>query len=143
MKDGWVYWIDSMRYPPIAMISVNPTELNFGEVAIDSSATKTFTITNLGDEDLVVSDITSSNPVFTVNITSAVIHPDSSQDVEVTFTPTGALSFNGKIEITHNSAGGLDSVMVTGVGIVTGVKEELQPLIFSLEQNYPNPFNQN
>jgi hypothetical protein len=142
MSDGWAYWIDSMRVPPIAIISINPTELDFGEVAIDSSATKTFTITNYGDEDLVISNITSSEPVFTVNITSAVVLPDSSQDVEVTFTPTGVISFNGKIEITHNAAGSPDSVMVTGEGvIVLGVEEELQPLTFSLEQNYPNPFN--
>lgn len=142
ISDGWAYWTDSMRVPPIAVISINPTELNFGEVAMDSSATKTFTITNYGDEDLVISNITSSEPVFTVNITSTVILPDSSQDVEVTFTPSGLLSFNGKIEITHNAAGSPDSVMVAGEGvIVPGVEEELQPLIFSLEQNYPNPFN--
>jgi hypothetical protein len=140
MSDGWVYWTDSMRVPPIAIININPTELAFGEVSIDSSATKTFNITNYGDEDLVISNITSSEPVFTVNITSAVVFPDSSQDVEVTFTPTGALSFNGKIEITHNAAGSPDSVIVTGDG-VTGVDEELQPLTYKLDQNFPNPFN--
>jgi len=129
-----------MRVPPIAIISINPTELDFGEVAVDSSETKIFTITNYGDENLVISNITSSEPVFAVNITSAVILPDSSKDVEVTFTPTGLLSFNGKIEITHNAAGSPDSVVVNGEG-VTGVEEELQSLTFSLEQNYPNPFN--
>ncbi|MCW8811038.1 MAG: T9SS type A sorting domain-containing protein, partial [Ignavibacteriaceae bacterium] len=50
------------------------------------------------------------------------------------------ISFNGKIEITHNAAGSPDSVTVTGDG-VTGVEDELQPLTYSLEQNYPNPFN--
>ena len=140
ISDGWAYWIDSMRVPPIAIININPTQLAFGEVAVDSSATKTFTITNYGDEDLVVSDITSSEPVFTVNISSAVVLPDSSQDVEVTFTPTEASAYNGIIEITHNGDGSPDTVIVTGDG-VTGVDEELQPLIFSLEQNYPNPFN--
>jgi hypothetical protein len=142
-SNNWAYWIDSMRYPPIAMISINPTELNFGQVTVDSSETKTFTITNYGDEDLVISNITSNEPVFTVNITSAIVPPDSSQDVEVTFTPTVVKSYNGKIEVTHNAAGSPDSVIVTGDGIVTGVEEELQPLIFSLEQNYPNPFNPN
>jgi hypothetical protein len=140
ISDGWTYWTDSMRVPPIAIININPTELAFGEVAVDSSATKTFTITNYGDEDLVISNITSNEPVFTVNITSAVVPPDSSQSVEVTFTPTAAISFNGKIEITHNAAGSPDSVTVTGDG-VTGVEDELQPLTYSLEQNYPNPFN--
>ena len=141
MSDEWVYWVDSMRYPPIAMISINPNELNFGEVALDTSATKTFTIANLGDEDLVVSDITSSNPVFTVNITSALIPRHSSQEVEVTFTPTEVIAYNGKIEITHNAAGSPDSVIVTGEGVIVGVEDESKPLTYSLEQNYPNPFN--
>ncbi|MDH3268948.1 MAG: choice-of-anchor D domain-containing protein, partial [Ignavibacteria bacterium] len=143
LSDGWVYWTDSMRVPPIAIISINPLVLNFGEVAIDSSATKTFTITNYGDEDLIISHIGSNEPVFTVNITNAVVPPDSSEDVEVTFTPTGSISFNGKIEITHNAAGSPDSVIVTGDG-VTGIKDELLntiPTEFIVYQNYPNPFN--
>jgi len=141
MSDGWAYWTDSMRVPPIAIISINPAELDFGEVAIDSSATKAFTITNYGDEDLVVSDISSSEPVFSVNVTSAVIPPDSSQEVEVTFTPTELISYNGKIEITHNAAGSPDSVILIGEGVIVSVEDELKPLTYNLEQNYPNPFN--
>ena len=126
---------------PISIISINPTELNFGEVSIDSSATMTFTIINTGNADLEVTNISSNEPAFTV-ITSAIVPPYSSQEVEVTFTPTEEIQYNGIIELSHNAQGSPDTVTVTGDGvIVPGVEDELQPLTFSLEQNYPNPFN--
>jgi hypothetical protein len=141
-SNGWPFWNDSMRYPPIPMVSINPTELNFGEVATGSSATKTFSITNYGDEDLIVSDINSNNPVFVVGINSAVVYPDSSQDVEVTFTPIALQTYSGVIEIIHNAEGSPDTIIVTGDG-VTDVEDNLQPIVYNLEQNYPNPFNPN
>lgn len=126
---------------PISIISINPTELDFGEVAIDSSATMTFTIINTGNADLEVTNISSNEPAFTV-ITSAIVPPYSSQEVEVTFTPTEEIQYNGIIEISHNALGSPDTVIVTGEGvIVPGVEDELKPLTFSLAQNYPNPFN--
>ena len=109
-------------------------------MALDSSAIKAFFITNYGNEDLIISNITSNNPAFTVNISNAVIEPDSTKEVEVTFSPPVLQTYNGIIEITHNAIGSPDTVIVTGDG-VTRVEEELQPLTFSLEQNYPNPFN--
>ena len=138
--DRWTYWQKIMRVPPSPIISIIPPVLNFGGVALDSSVVKTFGITNFGTEDLVISNITSNNPAFTVNNSSGVIQPDSTKQVEVTFTPTVLQTYNGVIEITHNAIGSPDTVIVTG-DCVTGVEEELQPLTFSLEQNYPNPFN--
>ena len=125
---------------PATTISINPTFLNFGEVAIDSSSTMIFTIMNTGNADLEITNISSNEPAFTVNITSATIPPASDQVVEVTFTPTEEIQYNSIIEISHNALGSPDTVTVTGNGI-TGIEEELQPLTFNLEQNYPNPFN--
>jgi len=142
MSGGWVYWTDSMRVPPAAIISINPNELNFGQVAIDSSKTKSFTITNYGNENLVVSNIESSESVFAVNITNVVIPPDINQEVEVTFTPTAVQTYGGVIEIIHNAEGSPDSIVVSGEGVlVIRVEGELQPIVYDLEQNYPNPFN--
>ena len=127
---------------PISIISINPTELNFGEVEIDSSATMTFTIINTGNADLEVTNISSNEPAFTV-ITSAIVPPYSSEEVEVTFTPTEEIQYNGIIEISHNALGSPDTVSVTGNGI-TGIEDEFLntiPADFALYQNYPNPFN--
>ena len=130
---------------PPTTINIHPKVLNFGDVAIDTFAIMTFTLTNTGNTDLVITDISSNEPAFNVNISGDTIPPQTNQDVEVTFTPTGAFSFNGIIEITHNALGNSDTVMVTGEGVpVTGIEYELLntiPTNFVLYQNYPNPFN--
>ena len=79
---------ESPRCGPATTISINPTTLDFGTVAIDSSSIMTFTITNTGITDLVITDISSNDPAFTVNITDSTILPGNHQDVEVIFTPT-------------------------------------------------------
>ena len=127
----------------VPSLNINPIEIIFGDVEIDSSETITFTITNTGYADLEVTNITSNEPAFTVNITSDTISPGSDLEVEVTFTPTNMTSYSGVIEITHNAVGSPDSVSVIGDG-VTGIEDELLKTIpddFVVYQNYPNPFN--
>jgi predicted GH43/DUF377 family glycosyl hydrolase len=127
----------------VPCININPIEIIFGDIEIGSSDTLTFTITNTGYADLELSNITSNEPAFTVNITSDTISPGSDLEIEVTFTPTNTISYSGVIEITHNAVGSPDSVNVIGDG-VTGISDELLNTIpddFVVFQNYPNPFN--
>lgn len=128
----------------VPSITMDPENLDFGSVAVDSSSTMIFTITNSGYADLEITNITSNEPAFTVNTTSAIIPPAESLDIEVDFTPTREGAFDGIIEITHNAVGNPDSVVVTGNGTVTGIEENLlttAPNNFIIYQNYPNPFN--
>ena len=133
---------ESPRCCPPTTISINPTILDFGEVAIDTFSTMIFTITNTGNTDLVITDISSNEPAFTVNITDTTVLPGNDQDIEVTFTPTEDSVYNGIIEIIHNAVGSPDSVSVMGNGIPTGIEDEMTlPVSYKLYQNYPNPFN--
>ncbi|MCW9066144.1 MAG: DUF1573 domain-containing protein, partial [Ignavibacteriaceae bacterium] len=107
-------------------ISINPTTLDFGEVWINNDSTMIFTIMNTGSTDLVITDISSNDPAFTVNITDSTILPGNDQNVEVTFTPLAEIQYNGIIEIIHNAVGSPDTVMVTGEGDpVVGIEDEL------------------
>jgi hypothetical protein len=133
---------ESLLCSTATTISINPTILNFGKIAVDSFATKVFTITNTGNAVLEVTDISSNEPAFTVNRDSTTILPGNDQDVEVTFTPTEGSVYIGIIEIIHNAVGSLDSVSVMGNGIPTGIEDEMTlPVSYKLYQNYPNPFN--
>ncbi len=135
---------ESSRCGPATTIIIHPTILDFGEVKIDSSSTLTFTITNTGNTDLVITDISSNEPAFIVNINDTTILPGNDQDVEVTFTPTEEKQYDGLIEITHNAVGSPDSISVIGNGIPTGIEDGLFysiPSEFVIYQNYPNPFN--
>jgi hypothetical protein len=125
-------------------ISITPATLNFGEVGINSDSTMIFTIVNTGNADLEVTNISSNELAFTVNITDTIISPGNNQDVEVTFTPTEVRQYNGTIEITHNAVGSPDFVSVMGNGNPTGIDDELLntiPTKYVVYQNYPNPFN--
>ncbi len=141
-----VYFDNESWTPPAPGIFVNPTALDFGNVEVNTSAMLPFNIENTGTADLMVTNITSSEPAFTVNLTSTTITPGNNQDVEVTFTPTLEQAYNGTIDITHNAAGSPTSVTVTGVGDpAVGIEDDFNsiPDDFALMQNYPNPFNPN
>jgi photosystem II stability/assembly factor-like uncharacterized protein len=141
---GQSIW-ETIILPAAPSISINPTELDFGEVATNSDSTMTFTIMNAGNADLEVSDISSNESTFTVNIASTTVPPGNNQDVEVTFTPAEVILYNGVIEVVHNALGSPDSVTVTGEGVLpTGINNELLntiPSEYVVYQNYPNPFN--
>jgi predicted GH43/DUF377 family glycosyl hydrolase len=130
--------------PTAPAITITPTTLNFGEVGINSDSTMIFTRINSGNADLNVTDISSSEPAFTIDTTNTIIPPGNDQDVEVTFKPTEEILYNGIIEIVHNALGSPDSVTVTGSGIIAGLEDGLLntiPTEFVVYQNFPNPFN--
>jgi len=130
---------------PVPIFNVDPTTLPFGSVTIGNSSTLSFRIENIGTANLEVTNITSNQPAFTVNMTSATIAPGNDQNVEVTFAPTNEQMYYGLIEITHNASGSPSYVNVTGEGIpAVGIDDELfsqVPTEYKLLQNYPNPFN--
>ena len=139
---GQSIW-EAQILPPAPNISINPTILEFGGVLVNNDSTMTFSITNTGNAELIVTNISSNEPAFTVNNDSIAVPPGDEKDVDVTFTPTSLGSYNGIIEITHNAIGSPDSVTATGNG-VTGISDELMNTIpddFVIYQNYPNPFN--
>jgi hypothetical protein len=93
-----------------------PSTLSFGNVVIGTSKALQLTISNAGEGDLTVSNITSDDAHFTPLPTSFTVTPGSSQAVTVTFATNVLLpgSQSGTLTITHN---GLDSptlVAMTG-----------------------------
>ncbi len=126
-------------------VTVNPSSLDFGLVTVNEDSMMTFNIANTGNADLEITNITSDNTAFTINLTNTTITPGNNQDIEVTFSPAAVTTYNGTIEITHNAAGSSSSIGVTGQGSpAVGLENELFsqiPSDYGLFQNYPNPFN--
>ncbi len=83
-------------------IDVNPDTLNFGNVSINISENLTLTISNIGTGDLIISDITSNNSMFTVNNTNFIVPEGQDQQVTVTFLPTTAGEQNRILSIESN-----------------------------------------
>ena len=84
-------------------ILVSPMELSYGYVKVDSTKRLAFKVYNFGvDSILHITNIQSSNPVFTTGITSASILPGDSLLVTVDFTPVSMISYTDSI--TFNSS---------------------------------------
>ncbi len=104
---------------PSIIFSITPTSLNFDTVSVGSSSTLHFTVKNEGTiDDLVITNIESTNPVFNFlpNIEPVTLAPDSSQIFDVTFTPTADGPESGTIRFTHNAPGSPATLLLNGIG---------------------------
>ena len=99
-------------------IELSNTELSLGQVAVNDRDTATLTILNTGDEDLVVSQITVDNEVFTLTPSSVVIAPDKDEDITVSFIPKDFGEQNASITIESKDDTLFVAVTGDGIGII-------------------------
>ena len=86
-----------------ADISLSPDSLNFIPTKIGNTTGLQFIVYNNGaDSTLQITDITSSNPVFGPNPTSASIAPGNSVTITVNFTPTDMVNYSDSLTIFSN-----------------------------------------
>ena len=144
-------WIDYITLPPILapypVFYMNPQELDFGDVYVDSSKTMQFTIQNMGSGELsgsistidgysVVESGTKAEPKnsidYTLNLGEAVTY-------DLTFAPTEAQNYDGDITITQNPFG-VHKLSVYGQGLPLQSADDNQHYIQTkLIGNFPNP----
>ncbi len=83
-------------------VSASPTRYDFGRVDVDTTTTTTFTVSNTGDEDLLITDVTTSGGIWTTAGTLAppqVLSPGANKLLEVSFTPTAETAYTGTITV--------------------------------------------
>jgi len=88
--------------------------LNFGDVEVNQTATRTLTIENTGTADFNVSSITNTSG-FSSSY-SGTITAGNSKDVTVTFAPTTEQSYNGTITVNSNADNGSGTINCSGTG---------------------------
>ncbi|MDP8240375.1 MAG: choice-of-anchor D domain-containing protein, partial [Candidatus Hatepunaea meridiana] len=100
-------------------IVVSPEELDFGEVLVNNSEDLTLTISNEGDADLTISDITVADDYFSTSFDGEfTIEPDGEHQLTVTFAPDEAGEFEGTLTIDSNDPDeGEIWVTLAGIGI--------------------------
>ncbi|MEE2755880.1 MAG: choice-of-anchor D domain-containing protein, partial [Myxococcota bacterium] len=96
-------------------ISVTPRTLDFGRVEVNESADRTFTVSNIGIADLVITRMSVEGRAdFSARVGNndalgdslaepIVIRPDETIDVTVTFNPAGALRADSELVIESNA----------------------------------------
>jgi hypothetical protein len=97
-----------------------------------------FVVYNSGDTTLMLSNIRSTNPVFSISSIFAEISQSDSQRFYVTVNPSAHQDTEGYIIFDYDQTS--DSMRIS-LSSNTGVQTDESPLNFSLRQNYPNPFN--
>jgi len=118
-------------FVPISQAITVTGDLTFGSVGQADAATKTLIVSNTSNTALVVSNL--DLPVgFTANWTSGTIAVGAYQEVIITFVPTEIKTYSGMIVVNANA--GIESIAVTGTGIVVtalndilGIKMQLSP----------------
>ncbi|MGC9528576.1 MAG: Ig-like domain-containing protein, partial [Limnospira sp.] len=83
------------------------TPVDFGEVVIGSSVSKTFTINNTGGDDLTLTEplsITGTDISGTATFADTVIAPGASTTVDVTLTGNGVGTLTGEIALTNDDS---------------------------------------
>jgi hypothetical protein len=86
-------------------LQLKPGSLDFGDVEVNKSETKSFTIENDGSSTVTVSKISSNNNAFDVTAPSFPrdINHGGALSVNVSFTPNKEGSFKGSLSIVVNS----------------------------------------
>lgn len=97
-------------------ISLSPSSLAFGNVAVGGSGSLALTVSNPGTATLSVTNITASDGQYVPALTTFSVAPGGSQAVSVAFTPTATGSQPASLSITHNAAGSPTSVTLSGTG---------------------------
>ena len=90
-------------------------DLEFGNVPVGQSAARSLTISNLGNSDLSVSEI--SFPDGFSSDWSGEIAPGNNTEVTVTFSPTEMQVYSGNLTVTSTSSGGITIHVLSGTGI--------------------------
>jgi len=100
-------------------IAVDPEMLDFGEVEVDESTELTLTISNEGDIDLSVSDISVEGDYFISDFEGEFsIEPDGSEEITVTFAPEEISEFEGTLTVVSNDPDdGEVGVQMIGMGV--------------------------
>ncbi len=124
-----------------SILTTNST-FSFSSIHLGVSVTDSTVIHNTGNFNLIISSIQSTNPVFTITPSTAIIAPSTSMVFSVTAHPTvQQQQTSGYLIFSDNSPNALDTVKVQISSVTSVVVPKNLPTKFSLEQNYPNPFN--
>jgi uncharacterized repeat protein (TIGR03803 family) len=123
-KSKWVKQVvtDGTHKGPYGVVS--PSALNFGQVVVgQTSLPQSVSLTNIGDSELIVSNISiSADFAITVNHCANGVKPATHCNVDVTFTPQSPGVETGTLTFADNASNSPQSVSLTGTGTTAALK---------------------
>jgi hypothetical protein len=99
-------------------VSFSPTSIKFAnQTEGTTSVPATVTVKNTGNDLLNIAGITVPAGFSQTNTCGGVIYAGSFCQISITFAPTAAATYSGKLTITDNASGGSQSVTLAGTAI--------------------------
>lgn len=104
---------------------VVPSSLAFGTQAVGSGTTQTILVSNTGNANapLNISNITvggTNSADFTLGTTGLKVPPQTSGQIDVTFTPGASGARSASLTLTDNASGSPQTVALSGAGVAQG-----------------------
>jgi subtilisin family serine protease len=96
-------------------VTLAPATVDFGTFFVGANPTRTLAVHNPGTDALIVSNITSSDPDVTPDITSFMLNPHQTRNVVLTFAPGAARTLAGTVTV-HSNDPDTPSLSVNTVG---------------------------
>lgn len=107
------------------------SQLSFGEVAVLSSETDSFVVSNPGSMNLSITDLASSASIFVIeDTTSITLAPGDSTWIHVTFAPQVSGAQQTFLIFTHSGMTSPDTVVAAGTGVAPAFDASLSSLTF-------------
>jgi hypothetical protein len=121
------------------VLTISATSLNFGSIAIQSSATQVLTLTSTGNAPVTISKASITGSGFTISgLTFPVtLNPTIAVKLTVVFTPVAVGTSTGQLTITSNSTSG-STAFVSLSGTATSAQHSVN-LSWSAPLNSPAP----
>jgi hypothetical protein len=112
-------YICSIEYPDQPSISANQDALDFGTIMVGSNSEFVLTISNVGELDLLINEISVIGEGFNIDFEGEfVIESGGNEEVIVTFAPEERGEYNGTLIIVSNDPFLNEiSIELTGFGI--------------------------
>jgi hypothetical protein len=108
--------------PPGLSLAVNPLSVNFGNVNVGSTVSRSVTLTNTGNSNVVISSAALSGANLSLSGGSAVtLSPSQSIALTVQYSPTAATSTVGSLAIVSNANGAPAAIPISGNGVTQAV----------------------
>jgi predicted phage tail protein len=105
--------------PATANLSINATNVSFGDVAVGSQATQTVTLTSSGQAAATVSSASATGTGFSISGATlpVTLNPGQTFALNVQFAPTATGAASGQLAIKSNSSSNpAASVALSGTG---------------------------
>jgi hypothetical protein len=137
-EDGYVV----STYPPVAILTVSPRQIDFGSVLVGTSARRELLIGNQGSDTLILQQIQTPHGFASDFTTPWTISQNLELSFALFFQPDSARVYDDTVWVVTTVDESPTAITVHGVGLANGVKPPA-PVArdFQLYPPFPNPFN--